>query len=153
MISLVELQEMFEKVQEEENSDNLNEHKFNLQIEENKLHVRLHEPNLLPEDKSNLIAVIKTATLLRGILNSRIENLKEEKGQKRKELNRNNQNELHNDAKMFRKFNIEESNLALAAKRLLDKHTYQALIKCAQEMKHSEINKLKQKDLKSLIEK
>src|SRR5690349_19810188 len=86
MITLKTLQELFEKVQNEESVENLQEHKFNLSMEISKLHLELHNGNSA-QSKSDILAVINSGNALKDILDDKIDKLKQEVYQKRRTEN------------------------------------------------------------------
>jgi hypothetical protein len=149
-MTLETLQELFERVQSETELSNLIEHKFNLSIEIGKLHIALHDGNSSSE-RSNTIALINASGTLETIINDKIQEIKQSKLDDRRRLNTEQQRLNKDNKKALHKYNIQESNLALAAKRVLNRSTYKAIIKVAEEMSHSKINKLKQRDLPFLI--
>lgn len=149
-MTLDTLQKLFETIQDETELKNLMEHKFNLSIEVGKLHMLLHDGNA-SADRSHTLASINAASTLETIINDKIQLIKQSEIEARRKSNIESQKESQREKRDFKRYNIEESNLAVAAKKLLNRSTYMAIVKVAQEMPHRDIRKLKQKDLPMLI--
>jgi hypothetical protein len=149
-MTLETLQGLFEKIQDETSLKNLMEHKFNLSMETGKLHIKLHDGNSA-EDRSNTIAVINAISTLVDILIDRIQEVKQKEAEARRQANIQRAKEDQQDRKAAKAYNIEEGKLAQACKRVLNRSTYKAILKVVQEMSHSEIKRLQQKDLPMLV--
>ncbi len=149
MITIKSLQELFEKIRDEEVVENLQEYKFNLTIEISQLHLALHDGNS-NESKPSILAVINSASSLKEILEDRINKLQQEAYQRRKIENIERDKLRSRQTKDQKRLNIEEANLARACKKLLSKETYKALLKIATEYSHQDINKLRPNQLKTL---
>ena len=144
------LQELFEKIQPETDLNNLMERKFNLTMELGKLHVLLHDGNS-SRDRSDVLACINAGQVLESIVNDKIQDIRQKELDARKRANIENDQLAREEKRAWKRYNIEESNFVTAAKRVLNRSTYQAIVKIAQEMPHKDIRKLRQKDLPMLI--
>lgn len=153
-MNLTELKTLFGQIKAENNIDKLLEHKFNLQLEEGEQHVYLH--SLEPDDtiqRSETKSIIGSLHSLKSILEEKIQLVRaSNKEQRRKEIEL--QEEINRENKKAeKKYNIEESKFVMAAKRLLDRKTYNAILNAAQNLPHNEINKMKPRNLVGLLEK
>jgi len=131
MITTKALKDLFEKIKHEEDIDNLQEYKFNLTVSLGYAHDELHK-EISRHSRSKILSIIASIKSVIQVINERSDKAR------------------HKNKREEKKENIELAHFIKAAKHLLPSKTYNAILKCAKELKHSEISKLKEKDLEKL---